>query len=95
MHARVVNFTLGPGTMDAATAMADEGFKIAKSLNGFVSAVYMIHDEGAGKYGSVTVWQTEADADAAAEALRPLMAKAGDKLKGTPEVSKAEVYEPK
>ena len=96
MYARFVNFTLGPDTRATAEAMAEEAYGISKGLDGFVSALYTVVDEATGEYGSVTVWKTEADADAAGERLRPWMIeKIGGQLKGPPAIRTAEVYEPK
>lgn len=95
MYARIVKFTLGSGTRDDATAMADKFYPITKALPGFVSATYFIHDEQAGDYGSVTVWQTKADAESAAEKLGAHMKEQyGQMLKGPPEIHTAEVYRP-
>jgi len=64
-------------------------------MKGFVSVTYLIHDEEKGVYGSISVWQTKADAEAATEKLVPwLTEKIGDKMKGPPEANTAEVYEP-
>jgi quinol monooxygenase YgiN len=92
MHARVVKFRLGPGTRDAATALADEAYKLSKTLKGIVSATYLIYDESAGDYGSVTVWDSEADAEAAGKALIDALK---DRMNSPPEVLHAEVYVPR
>jgi heme-degrading monooxygenase HmoA len=91
MHARVFTFSLGPGSRDAATALADEAFKLAKTLKGFVSATYLIYDGARGDYGSITVWESEADAAAAGETLNKAFA---DRFASPPDLRNAEVYEP-
>jgi quinol monooxygenase YgiN len=92
MYARVVKFTLGPGTRDAATAIADDAYALTKKLKGFVSATYFIHDEDAGVYGSVTVWESAEDAEAAGKALTEALK---DRMSSPPEISQAEVYQPR
>lgn len=95
MYARFLLMNLGPGMRDAATSMADEGYKMSKGLPGFLSATYLVFDEAKGDYGSLTVWKSEADANAAAEKLQPwLQQKAGGMFKSPPVIRVAEVYEP-
>jgi heme-degrading monooxygenase HmoA len=95
MHARLFKLTLGPGARDVATGIADKAAPIYKTLDGFVSVTFLIFDEEAGSYGSLSVWKSEAAADAAADKLNPWLAENyGSKLKGPPEVQMAEVYEP-
>lgn len=95
MHARFLTINLGPGGRATATGMADEAFKMVKGLPGFVSATYLIFDEAAGDYGSMTIWNTEADAAAAAEKLQPWLEKnLSGKVKAPPMVRVAEVYQP-
>jgi hypothetical protein len=96
MHARLLTMNVGPGMRSFATGLADEGFKMAKAQPGFVNATYLVIDEAAGEYGSLTVWNTNADAMAAAEKLRPwLEQKLAGKAKSPPVVRVAEVYTPK
>ena len=95
MYARLLIMQLGPGMRDTATAMADEAFKLTRTLNGFVSANYLIFDEERGEYGSISIWQSKADADAAAARLAPWLEQyAGGKLKAPPMIKSAEVYQP-
>ncbi|HRX34892.1 MAG TPA: hypothetical protein P5337_00720 [Aestuariivirga sp.] len=95
MQARLFMMTLGPGMRDVATAIANEAYQTSKGMPGFVSATYMIFDEAGGEYGSLTVWKTEADANAAAEKLTPwVMQKIGDKFKSPPVIRLAEIHEP-
>lgn len=95
MYARLTTFNIGPSGRDLATGMADEAIGMVKAMGGFVSATYLIIDEAAGDYGSLTVWNTQADANAAAEALRPwMMEKAGSKLTAPPVIHTCEVYKP-
>ena len=95
MHARLTTFNMGAGKRDVATSMADEALKMSKGMDGFVSATYLILDEAAGDYGSLTVWETEDAANAAAETLRPWLAeKLGPDMTAPPVIRMAEVYVP-
>lgn len=95
MYARLTVFNMGPGKREIATALADDAVKRSRDMEGFVSATYMIFDEEAGDYGSLTLWQTKANADAAASSLMTWMKdEIGDKLTAPPLVRLAEVYEP-
>ena len=95
MEARLVTLTVGPGQRDAMVALADASYNLTKSLPGFVSSTYFIFDETRGIYGSMTVWQSKAEAEAAGEKLRPwLQEKAGAIMTAPLEVRHAEVYQP-
>jgi quinol monooxygenase YgiN len=95
MQARIVTMTVGPGKRDAMTALADATYKVTKSLPGFVSATYFIFDEAKGVYGSITIWQSAADSEAAGQKLGPLLQeKAGAMMTAPPEIRQAEVYQP-
>ena len=95
MHARVLTMNVGPGQRDRMLALADESLRLNKSLPGFVSANYFVFDDAKGDYGSVTLWNSAADANAAGETLRPwLQEKIGTLLSAAPVVRHAEVYEP-
>ncbi len=95
MHARLVTMSLGPGMRDQATALADASLALNRTLPGFVGATYLIFDAVAGEYGSLTVWRSEEEANAAAEKLRPwLKENAGAMLTAPAAVRVAEVYEP-
>ena len=94
MYARLILFNMGPGKRDIATALADAAYRYSRDLEGFVRATYMIFDEDVGDYGSLTVWKTRADADAAGVSLMAWMKdEIGDKLSAPPLVRLAEVYE--
>ena len=95
MYARLLTMNVGPGQRERMLALADESLGVTRSLPGFVAARYLIFDEAKGDYGSLTLWSTAADAEAAGEALRPwLQDKIGAFLTAPPDVRTAEVYEP-
>lgn len=94
-YARLAMFQMGPNMRDFATSMADAAYQKATALNGFVSATYMVFDEDAGEYGSLTIWDSKQNADAAGEVFSTWMSEeAGDKLTAPPVIKQAEVYEP-
>ena len=94
MYARLILFNMGPGKRHVATALADAAYRYSRDLEGFVRATYMIFDEEAGDYGSLTIWKTRANAEAAAGSLLSWMKEeVGDKLSAPPLVRLAEVYE--
>jgi heme-degrading monooxygenase HmoA len=90
MHARIFTFRLGPGSRDKATDIADRAYALTKTLKGFVSATYLIYDGTEGDYGSITVWENEADAYAAGEVLGQAF---GSGYPDPPGLRIAEVYE--
>ena len=95
MYAQLVMFTLGPGMRAEAEQMAD-AFNLAhKSLKGFKNATFL-GDDSIGDYGSLTIWETPEDLQAAGNILRPKMQEALSGIaKGEPTVRVFEVYEPK
>lgn len=95
MYVRIVEFTLGPGTRETAERLADEVNKLCPSLHGFHSMSFYA-DFDTGEYGAYYVWQTRADADAAANSITPLLQReAGALLKGPPTRRTFELYVPK
>lgn len=95
MHARLLTMNVGPGQRDRMLALADESLAFNRSIPGFVGANYFVFDEAKGDYGSVTLWRSAAEAEAAGERLRPwLQDKVGPLLTAAPDVRHAEVYEP-
>ena len=70
MYARLVRFSFGPGKRAEAQALADELMPLITSQPGCESAV-VFGDDSDGEYGIFVLWQTEAEADAAAQLVRP------------------------
>lgn len=94
MYARLVLFTLGPGMRDTAERLADSVAPQVQNLKGFKSVTF-IGDDETGEYGSFSLWETQEDAQAVAEALLPKLQEAvGDRMKGPPTVRNLEVYTP-
>jgi quinol monooxygenase YgiN len=72
MYARLVRFSFGPGKRAEAQALADELVPLITSQPGCERAV-VFGDDSDGEYGIFVLWQTEAEADAAAQLVRPKM----------------------
>ena len=75
--------------------IADEMAAHYRVLKGFRSETFL-GNNNTNQYGTVSLWETKEDAEAVDAALGPsLREKAGDILKGPPEVRIFEVYQPK
>jgi heme-degrading monooxygenase HmoA len=94
MYARHTLFKASPEKRKAIEAMADEIYAFTKSLDGFVSATYLISEDES-EYGSVTLWSSREDAEAGGAAIletfRETMAEVMD---APPEVNLFAVYRP-
>ena len=91
MYARLVRFSFGPGKRAEAQALADELMPLITSQPGCESAV-VFGDDSDGEYGIFVLWQTEAEADAAAQLVRPkLMEHLQGNAQGAPEMRLFEV----
>ena len=68
---------------------------IYKTMKGFKDSTFFVNYE-TGECGTLSLWESKEDAEAAAAIMRPkLMEAAGGILKGPPTVKMFEVYEPK
>jgi heme-degrading monooxygenase HmoA len=95
MYARLIQFTLEPGQREFAEGRADIFAPVIAALKGHKSTTFMA-DFDTGEISTLTVWETEADAQAAGAELAPRLNQAlGDKLKEPITVKILEVYEPK
>jgi Antibiotic biosynthesis monooxygenase len=70
MHARLVMFTFGPGKRAEAQAIADNLAPQIASQPGCES-VTVFGDDSDSRYGIFVLWDSEANADAAARVIRP------------------------
>ena len=95
MCARLAVLTVGPGMWSTMEKIADEMAAHYRALKGFQSVTFLGNND-THQYGTVSLWETKEDAEAVDAALGPaLREKAGEILKGSPEVRYFEVYEPK
>jgi quinol monooxygenase YgiN len=74
MCARLVRFALVPGRHDRARALADELAPMIAAQPGCIS-VTVFGDESDGEYGFFVLWDTRANANQAAQIIRPLLDK--------------------
>ncbi len=95
MHARLVTLKLKPGSISTAEKLADHAASVIRGLKGFKDVTFFGNDE-TGEYGSLSLWETEEDAEAVSKAtglqIRDIV---GDLLTERPTVRICEVYGPK
>ena len=95
MYAQLSMIILGPGTRSAAEKLADQFAPALKTLKGF-KRVTFIGDETVGEYGSLSLWESKEDAEAAAAVVRPQLEQAVSGIAKAPPTRRFfEVYEPK
>ena len=92
MYARLVRFSLGPGKRAVAQAVADDIAPLIASQPG-CKGVTVFGDNADGEYGIFAVWDTEANANAAAQLVRPKLDEhlAGH-VQGAPDARLFEVF---
>ncbi len=95
MYAQLVMLSLGPGTRSTAEKLADQFAPALRSLKGF-KRVTFLGDETVGEYGSLSLWESKEDAEAAGAVMGPQLEQAVSGIaKGPPTRRLFEVYEPK
>ncbi len=94
MYARMVIFNLGPGMRTMAQTLTEGANVLYNAQKGFKDMTYF-GDEGAGEYGSFSIWESKEDAEAAARAVNPKIEEAmiGVSL-GPPRFRLFEVFKP-
>jgi hypothetical protein len=70
MHARLVRFSLGPGKREVAQALAHDLQPRITAMAG-CQGVTVFGDAADGQYGIFVLWDSEANANAAAQVIRP------------------------
>ncbi|HEV8638758.1 MAG TPA: antibiotic biosynthesis monooxygenase [Chloroflexota bacterium] len=96
MYARLALIQLGPGKRTEVDQIMPMLAERLRGLKGFRSVMFFADDK-AGEYGSLSLWESEADAEAASKAMRPLVMKAVEgvtSVEGEPRVRHFEVVEP-
>ena len=76
MIAAIMNYKLELGHHDEMEAIAASAPDSLKGVKGFVNAIYY-SDKEKGEYGSITVWETKEDFEAA---LNSMPSEVGDTL---------------
>ena len=95
MYARYILLQLGPESRQAAEHLSETADPVYRAQPGFKSVAFLL-DDATGECASLSVFETEAQARAAADVLRPLLLRlVGDKLQAQPQAHFFEVYEPK
>lgn len=94
MYARFFRFNANPDRRPEIEALADQVFKMAKSLQGFISIHFVIAgDEN--EFGSFSLWESKDDATAAGESIRSEIGETLQKVaSGPPKTNVYEVYKP-
>ena len=97
MYARLALIQLGPGKRAEVDKITPSLGEKLRGLKGFKSVTWLADDQ-AGEYGSLSMWESEKDATAASEAMRPLVMKAVETIttaEGESRVRHFEVVEAK
>ena len=94
MHARLVIFKVDPQMRSSIQKLVEPFDQLYRAQRGF-KQVYIIGDEASGEYGSFSVWQSKADAEAANAVIAPQLQQAlSGMLQGPPSRWFLEVLEP-
>jgi quinol monooxygenase YgiN len=94
MYARLVRFSFGTGKQAEAKALADDLAPLIAAQPGCKS-VTVFGDHADGQYGIFVLWNTEADAESAAQVVRPkLDAHLSGNVQAPPETRLFEVISP-
>ncbi len=95
MYASLLTLNLGPGMRLAGEKLADQFATVLKTQKGFKGVTFLA-DDTTGEYGSLSLWESKEDREAAIADVDPqLKQAAGDILKGAPTRKLFEVYEAK
>lgn len=94
MYARLVLFTLGPGTRETAEGLIGQFDPLLRAREGFVDVKFLADDE-VGEYGAVVLWESKETAEAAVAQLEPQLEGALSGIaQGPPTLQLYEVIEP-
>ena len=95
MYASLTTFKTAPGKRADAEKVADQSFAANRSMKGFKSTVYLGDTEN-NEYGSLSIWETKEDMEAAWSMIMPKLQEALKPLAIEPPTRRVyEVYEPK
>ena len=95
MYARLVTLKLKPGSMSTAEKLADQAVSVIRGLKGFKDVTFFGNND-TGEYGSLSLWETEEDAEAVSKTTQlQIRDVVGGLLMERPTVRICEVYGPK
>lgn len=95
MYARHFIFKAHPGKRPEVEALADQAFGFMKSLQGFVSAHFLV-SEDEGTFGTFSLWESKQAAESAGESLRSKTSDILEKLAAEPPSQRIfEIYKPR
>ena len=95
MYAQLLTLTLGSGMRSAGEKLADQFAPALRAMKGFKTVTFF-GDETTGEIGSLTLWETKEDAEAAAAVMGPKLEQAVSGIAKAPPTRRFfEVYEPK
>jgi len=95
MYARLSIITIGPEMRSTAENIAEKSFSTLKTLKGFKSVTFF-GDVTGGEYGSLSLWESKEDAEAATAVMGSKTEQAVSGIvKAPPTLRLYEVYEPK
>jgi heme-degrading monooxygenase HmoA len=94
MYACLTTIRLSAGMRASMEQRADRSAPLYRDMQGFRSVTYLI-DETTNEYGSFSVWDSRADAEAAGATTRARMTQSVSASAQEPPVSRVfEIYEP-
>ena len=94
MYARLLKFNADPNRRSEVETLADTVFGLAKEQKGFISIHFIISSDES-EYGSLSLWESENDAETGGSAIR---SETAETLQGIatapPTIDVYEVYKP-
>ena len=97
MYGRLTLIPASPSQRLEMEALADKAAVQYRQLKGFKGVTFFTDDGEEGLYGSLTLWESKEDAEAAGAVAGPALRQelAGMALRGEPQIRLVEIYEPK
>ncbi len=93
MYARLVQFTFGPNAHEKAEQLAGDLGPAIGALKG-CKGVTFFGDEADGEYGLFVLWESQEDAEATAQVIRPRLEKGlSGNIQGPPRIRLFKVIE--
>ena len=94
MYARHISIKSTPENLPKMEALADKVFEYLKTLDGFVSAHFLISADHS-EYGTISLWETKEHAESAGESLQAMTKESLQEVAiEAPVIKMFEVYKP-